>query len=64
MATDFHAGDMNRHTKVLCHERVQGLPVELWKCQYENDQVKYIVQAMIERHEEDGIQYGDMTCLF
>jgi len=64
VAATFLQGDTSRHAKVLRPSRPPGLPVEIWKCHYTNDQAKHIVSTMIERHEEEGVAYGDMSCLF
>lgn len=64
VAAKFLEGDKTRHPKALQATRPQGLPVELWKMKSHTDQAKHIANSIVERHEQDGVPYGEMACLF
>ncbi|KAL7542189.1 hypothetical protein ACHAXR_011588 [Thalassiosira sp. AJA248-18] len=64
VAAAFLEGDTRRHPKVLRPTRPPGMPVEVWQCHYAQDQATHIVSSIIDRHENEGVAYGDMACLF
>ena len=59
----FLEGDSTRHPKILRPTKKDGLPVEVWKCWYQEDQASHIVASIIERHKE-GVPYGEIACLY
>ena len=64
VATAFLEGDTRRHQKVLEPTKSAGIPVEVWDTKSHKDQARHIALAMVERHEQDGVPYGEMACLF
>lgn len=56
--------DRIRHQKVLKPTKAAGLPVEVWKVKRHVDQAKHIAEAIVERHEQQEVSYGEMAVLF
>lgn len=63
MAAKFLENDRLRHPKTLNPTRHAGMPVEVWHCETDASQASRIVSAF-KRHDQDGISYGDMACLY
>ena len=64
VAAAFLEGDTIRHRKDLKPTKSEGIPVEVWDMAKCKDQAKHIAITMVERHEQDGVPYGEMACLF
>lgn len=64
VATKFLEGDTSRQPKVLQPTKDAGLPVEVWRCENPKVQVNHIISSIMKRHDEDGIPYSEMACLF
>ncbi|KAL7544795.1 hypothetical protein ACHAWF_011213 [Thalassiosira exigua] len=64
VASTLLQGDTSRYPKALCATKPAGAPVEVWNCSEAKDQATHIVASIMNRHETDGIPYGEMACLF
>ena len=64
VAKAFLAGCVRRDEKTLLATRCTGDPVELWKLGDRVSQAKAVAAQVRRRHDEDGVPWGEMACLF